>query len=367
VTGFEETPTPTFLPSPDDPEGDTRTSTQSRQLRPHPEIPATGFFDATTTAPVRSEHTTAPPDIGSIIQSFLGTTVIPAVPSVHFERSEDGWEVVVPSPTRVHGPHMEISTDGFDQPTHAAPAPNNQPQITDEPVTSQPYVPVPVPAVTPPPAITQGGVTLHPVPVTSVRVTTVDGRPTTVDATVNYRYVVGSATLTPGSAPTTINNVVVALSLDPAGQTVLVADDLTTTLPAPAPARAAQASTAQNVQIATTLVDGTTQYIVAGQTLAPGVAITVGTVPISIGTAGASTVLVMGDMTTTLPAAVSGPTTTSRKMWGATPPSSVVTTPGVVPSSGPNNPSATTSSGERARMSWLFCVGGALFLGSFAF
>jgi hypothetical protein len=308
---------------------------------------------------LRNDHTTAlpPPDIGSIIQSFL-TTAIPApAPSVHTEVSESGWEVVT---SRFHKPHMEVSTDGFDQTTHVAPAPDNRPQVTASgaQVTEPPYVPVPVPAVTPPPVITQGGVTLRPVAVTSVRVTNVDGKPTTVEATVNYRYVVGSATLTPGT-PATINNVVVALSVDAAGKTVLVAGDTTTTLPA-APARAAQATTAA-VQIATTVVEGTTKYVLAGQTLAPGQAITVGNIPISIGTAGASqTVLVMGDMTTTLAA---GPTTTLQEERG---PSSAVT-PGVGGGNGPNNPSATTkASGEascRAAMSWRLIVESALFLG----
>jgi hypothetical protein len=281
------------------------------------------------------------------------------VPSVHTEISESGWEVVT---SRLHGPHLEVSTDGFDQTTRVAPAPDNRPQVTASgaQVTSAPYVPVPVPAVTPPPVITQGGVTLQPVPVTSVRVTNIDGKPATVEATVNYRYVVGSATLTPGT-PATIDNVVVALSVDSAGKTVLVAGDTTTTLPA-APARAAQPTTAA-VEIATTVVEGTTKYVLAGQTLAPGQAITVGNIPISIGTVGASqTVLVMGDMTTTLAA---GPTTTSQNERGA----SSAVTPGVGGGNGPNNPSATTTSGEaslRATMSWRLVIGSALFLG-FAF
>jgi hypothetical protein len=279
----------------------------------------------------------SPPDIGSVIQSFLTTalTGMP-VPSVHIEKSEDGWVEATPNPTILSsfaaGPHWEISTNGFGQPTdQGVPGP----QVTaGSKVTSPPLVPIPV--VTPPPAITQGGLTLQPVPVTSVRVTTVDGKPTTVEATINYRYVVGSATI-PIGTPTTINNVVVAMSVDGSGSTVLVAGEHTTTLAPPAQSNHASENP-QAIAITTTVVGGTTNYILAGQTLAPGQAITVGNVPISIGTRGGSTVLVMGDVTTTFAA---GPTTRDGSV-------SAAPTPGVGSGDGRGRDATITSARSNA-------------------
>jgi hypothetical protein len=283
--------------------------TQSRQFRPHLEASQPPGFEETpvTTTVGRNVASTttvsSPPDIGSVIQSFLTTalTVVAPVPSVHGEKTEDGWAEATPNPTILSsfavGPHWEISTDGFGHPTgQGAPGP----QVTSAgPKVTLPAL-VPIPIVTPPPMITQGGLTLQPVPVTSVRVTTVDGKPTTLEATINYRYVVGSATI-PLGTPTTINNVIVAMTVDGSGSTVLVAGDQTTTL-APS-ARGSQATDSpQAIAISTTVVGGTTNYILAGQTLAPGQAITVGNVPISMGTRGGSTVLVMGDVTTTFAA-----------------------------------------------------------------
>jgi hypothetical protein len=358
-------------------EPEIETYTPSRNYRPHPEASATGFDELpTTTTMLRNDHTTAaPPDIGSIIQSFL-TTAMPVAPapSVHTEQSQDGWLEVTPQPPTgsttpaIHGPHMEISTDGFGDPTtRVVPAPDNGPQVTT-PVaqtTPPPYVPIPV--VTPPPAITQGGLTLSPIPVTSIRVTTISGVPTTVEATVNYRYVIGSSTLALNT-PTTINNIVVALSLDSSGSTVLIAGDQTTTLPAPprAPQQALTASQQlSNLQISTTVVQGTTQYILAGQTLAPGQAITVGNIPISLGTnAQDSTVLVVGDVTTTLPGSDDRPRSTSSPSSGGASSTATATT-GIGGGTGSSNrpgttSSATTSSGEprsRAVMSWLLTFG----------
>jgi hypothetical protein len=315
---------------------------------------------------LRNGQTTAPPDIGSIIQSFLTTATVPAAPAptIHTEQSVDGWLEVTSAV--FHGPHFEVSTDGFGQPTtHVVPAPNNGPQVTTPGANTTPPPYVPIPVVTPPPVITQGAVTLQPVPVTSVKVTTVDGKPTTVEAEVNYRYVVGSATLAIGT-PTTINNVVIALSLDSSGSTVLVAGDQTTTLPRPARATQAPADSQPNLEISTTVIEGTTKYILAGQTLAPGQAITIDNIPISIGTvgAGSSTVLVVGDMTTTLPVGPGAATTTSPKEWST----STAATPGIVSGNGSNKPAkpSATSSGEpsaRATMMscWLLVAFSALF------
>lgn len=288
--------------------------------------------------PVATTTLLPPPDIGSIIQSFL-TTALPAIPipTVHFEQSASGWIEASPRPgvpsSAAAGPHFEVSTDNFGHPTVR---PGDGPQVTraGPGATTPPYVPIPV--VTPPPAITQGGLVFQPVPVTSVRVTTIDGRPTTVDAIVNYEVVVGSATLAVGS-PMTINNIVVALSINPSGSTVLIAGGQTATLPPPTRGTpGAQASGGlQAVSITTTVIQGTTQYILAGQTLAPEQAVAVGDIPISIGLSGGSTVLVMGDKTTTL---ASAPASTGLE-WG---PSSAPT-PGVVTGDAPIRPAATSA------------------------
>jgi hypothetical protein len=292
-------------------------------------------------APTATALVLLPPDIGSLIASFL-TTAMPIAPvqTVHLEQSETGWlELITPGPgivsSEAAGPHLEVSTDGFGH-LITPPAPNNVPQVTQPgPGASvPPYVPIPV--VTPPPAITQGGLTLTPVPVTSVRIATVDGKPTTVDAIVNYRYVVGSATL-PVGTPTTINNVPVALSVDSSGSTILVAGGQTTTLLAPARgSQGAQTShSLQAVSISTTVIDGTTKYVLGGQTLAPGQAVTVGDIPLSIGTSGSATVLVLGDLTTTL---ASVPSTTPRASGGSTAPTTKIAT-----ATGPSRPAAASA------------------------
>jgi hypothetical protein len=303
------TPTSTGAP-------DVATTSQSRFFKPHFESHVTGF--ETPTSLGRDVGTTSlpQPDVVSIIQSFL-TTAMPMmpVPSIHLEKSEDGWQeasqsLVIQTGDQ-HAPMIEVTADGWA--TTAVVPPSYTPQITNTIGRATPQVSGPqvvfLPQVTPPPAITQGGITLRPVPVTSVRVTTVDGKPTTVEALINYRYVAGSVTLQVGKT-TTINDVVVALSVDSAGSTVLVAGDQTTTLPPPARGNQAPQTTGSSsaVTISTTVIEGTTKYILAGQTLAPGQAITVGDIPISIGTRDGSTVLVLGGSTTTF---AGGPTTMS--------------------------------------------------------
>lgn len=309
--------------------------TQSPQLRPHPEATQTDGFGTipTTITSIGRDgpKTTPPPDIGSVIGSYLVSKTLTAAPSgipaIHTEKSESGWEVVTQSRTTLvpaNGPHWEISTDGFGQPTaHQVPGPGTI-QVTRY---------TPRPTVNPPPAVTQGPVTFTPVAVTSVRVATIDGKPTTLESTVNYQYVVGTATI-PINSPTMINNVPVAISIDASGATVFVAGSQTTTLP-PAP------QAAQAISISTTVVDGTTKYVIGGQTLAPNQAITVGDVPISIGANGHSTVLVMGDLTTTFSA------TTTTKDWG---PSSAAT-PGTVSGGGGPGSSATATSARSAAAS----------------
>jgi hypothetical protein len=321
------------------------TPTQSKFFKPHLESQANGFDLPVTTTMVRNgddASTTKPPqpDIGSIIQSFL-TTAMPMapLPSVHVEKSEDGWQEASQDmsirTSDQHQPIIEVTVDGFALVTTAA-----IPQVTSPIARATPQFldpqGIPLAQVTPPPIITHDGITLRPVPVTRVRVTTVDGKPTTVEALVNYRYVVGSATLQIGT-PTTINNVVVALSVNPAGSTILVAGDQTTTLPPPARWNQAGQATgsSQAVKISTTVIDGTTKYVLAGQTLAPGQAVTVGDIPISIGTQDGSTVLVMGDITTTF---AGGPKTMTID-WGT----SAAATPGSFTGNGNIKPASTSA------------------------
>ncbi|KAF1918062.1 hypothetical protein BDU57DRAFT_185253 [Ampelomyces quisqualis] len=329
----------------------------SRQHRPHLEVSESGFDRAAATKDATrsgsNAQTTRPaqPDIGSIIQSFLTTALTVGVsqPSDSIEKSDEGWTIATPTPEA--GPHFEASTDGFG---HATNHDFSRPQVTapGRGVTPLPYVHIPI--VTPPPAITQGGLTLQPVPVTSVRVTTVDGRPTTLEAAINYHYVAGSDAI-PIGAPRTINDVVVAISIDAAGSTVLAMGDLTTTLPAPV--RGAQAT--QALALSTTAVDGTTKYILAGQTLAPGQAITIGNVPISIGTIdGGATVLVMGDVSTTFGAAWPAVTDFSA---------SAPAQPGVQSGSARDGQSAASTSANRGaprKIGWLLTkfVGVAAFV-----
>ncbi|KAH7411939.1 hypothetical protein DE146DRAFT_258794 [Phaeosphaeria sp. MPI-PUGE-AT-0046c] len=304
--------------------------TQSRQYRPHQEATRSdGFGSVPTTITSLGRdisQTTTPPDIGSVIQSVLTKTLTGApapVPSVHTEKSESGWEVVtqkpLETPSQAAGPHWEMSTDGFGPHTNQVPGPG---------ATPGPYTPRPV--VTPPPTITQGGIIFTPVPVTSVRVTTVDGQPTTLGSTVNYSYVVGTATI-PINSPTIINNVPVMMSIDAAGSTILVTGSQTTKLPPPPQA-------AQTIRISTMVTDGTTKYVIGDQTLAPNQAITIGNVPISIGANGAKTVLVMGDLTTTFAA-------TTTKDWG---PSSAAT-----PGSGSAATSAKSAAASAHNSSWV--------------
>ncbi|KAH7089586.1 hypothetical protein FB567DRAFT_305756 [Paraphoma chrysanthemicola] len=318
--------------------------------KPHLESKVDGFDSPTTTSIDRNIATTVPPkaDIGSLIQSYLSVPISIASQAPHLEKSEGGWEIVTQDPTRptdiLNPPHVDAPVNGPNGAVTVVVPSENIPRVTLAGVTQ--------PRVTPPPEITQGGVTFRPEPVTSVRVVTSDGKPTTVATAVGFQYVLGSETIAIGT--TTINNVVVALSIDSAGSTVLVAGGQTTTLPpVPQAIQAAQATDApQALMVSTTIVDGTTKYVLAGQTLAPGQAITVGNVPISIGTAGVSTVLVVGDVTTTLP--VGSPT---KAEWGA----AASATPGVVggninSNTNPASTSARADADKSKAASWLLAA-----------
>jgi hypothetical protein len=107
----------------------------------------------------------------------------------------------------------------------------------------------------------------------------------------DHQYVIGSSTLAVGQA-ITVDNTFISLTTDSTGAIVLVADGSSTTL--------APAHTAANVPVITTVVSGTTQYIIGSQTLAPGHPITLDRVPMSITTSDGATILVVGEKTTTI-------------------------------------------------------------------
>jgi hypothetical protein len=118
---------------------------------------------------------------------------------------------------------------------------------------------------------------------------------------VEFQITIGSSTLSIGT-PITINDVVVGITTDAAGSTVFTAGDVTTTLPKPSggEVRTIAVTTPQPLNIVTVAINGTTKYVLAGQTLAPGQPVTVGDTPISITTSDGKTVLYVGDKTATL-------------------------------------------------------------------
>jgi hypothetical protein len=121
----------------------------------------------------------------------------------------------------------------------------------------------------------------------------------------SVQYVVGSSTLALDH-PITIDGTVISLTTDSAGATILVADGSSSTIALAAPTEA--------LGVSTTVIDGTTQYIVGSQTLAPGHPITVNGQALSITTSAGQTILVVGTLTTT----ISGAATTTRSDFAAT-------------------------------------------------
>ncbi|KAF2633179.1 hypothetical protein BU25DRAFT_1448 [Macroventuria anomochaeta] len=330
----------------------------------HDESSATGFEDATTAggdSRVRLEATatefdvTIPTttegqgskdsitmiDIGTIIQSLITSTEM-AVPTVHFESSATDWDEVT---STVHFEssasdwgtvsseiaHFESSASGWGQTNHQDPstpqstrykpvevsddpwtkdlqtpqttAPdglkNNQPQVTTVPSRTITDFP-------PPPAITHDGITVRPVAVTRRPTVTLPGGGLTTTDKIEFQVAIGSSTLSIG-VPITINNVVVGVTTDAAGSTVLRAGDMTTMLPEPAAGevRTIAVNTPERLSVMTAVINGTTKYVLAGQTLAPGQPVTIGDTPISITISSGKTVLYVGETTTTLIAAAS--------------------------------------------------------------
>lgn len=379
------------------------TPTEDPRFKPHIESSASddGFQPD---KPKPATRSTPPPDVGSLIQSFLDPTGIVTFPDpfVKIETSVTGfgsedfpgsglmaeptdtWDGVWPTESGAgQRPHVESSADG----------------IAGDPIT--PFPQITGPRVTPPPVTLPGSKTLEPVPVTNIQVgdktltpggetatigdgpsatyihidpsgqpivvvgsststvqlpvsigdkpatpipsgvvidgqtltsggspitigsgfsqTTLsidesghtiaiaEGATSTLQASAsqtfaigqltatavanNYQYAIGSSTLGIGQS-VTVDGTVIALTTDSAGATVLVAGGTSTTL--------APAAGTGDLSISTLVVSGTTQYVINGQTLAPGHPITIDGKPMSITTSGGSTILVIGDKTTTL-------------------------------------------------------------------
>lgn len=167
--------------------------------------------------------------------------------------------------------------------------------------TTSPFY-VTSPQITPSPVTMQNGLTILPVLVSSLETIADSAAATTTSYVVSYRYVIGSSTLLLND-PMTVNDIVILLSATPSGPTVLIAGDITTTLPAitrSVPV-AQSPGLAAPLIVMTTVIEGTSKYVVSGQTLAPGQPVTVGGIAMSISTNSGSTILVVGNYTTTFP------------------------------------------------------------------
>jgi hypothetical protein len=313
---------------------DTSTSASDSRVR----VDATvSDFDITTATIVQSHEPTVstPINIGTIIQTLISFSTASsawAIPTVHVEDSASGWDEPTStvhhesSATGFGNPsselaHWESSATGWEQTGHRDLLPETSRYktiaMTDDPWTknlrpSQTAAPAqvtntPSKSITvysPPPAITQDGLTVRPIAVTRQATVTLPDGSITTTGQVEFQVAIGSSTLSMGK-PVTINNVVFDVTTNAAGSTVLHAGDLTTTLPRPTAGevRTVADDTPERLSIATSIVSGTTVYVLADQTLAPGQPVTIDGTLISISTSGGQTVLYVGDRTTTLPAA----------------------------------------------------------------
>lgn len=301
----------------------------------HVESSVTGFETITGAETRKTASSTSGIDIGSIIGTLFPPSTTYAAPTVHPEEPVSGWETGYPSYSDVHtssaGAHVEYPTTGWEEsfvppvPTSMGahheitasqndyepgkPGPNEalptQQQPPSKPGEDQPpMTTAPTKIITeypPPPAVTHNGITIQPTAVTRKSTITLPDGVLTMTESVEFQVAVGSSTLNIGT-PVTVNNVVVGLTTDAAGSTVLHADDMTTTLPKPAAGavRTVTEDAPGRLNIVTGVIDGTTKYIFAGQTLAPGQPVTIGDTPISIATSDGKTVLYVGDKSTTL-------------------------------------------------------------------
>lgn len=268
-------------------------------------------------------------------------------PTVHDETTADGWETdsqdpSVPQSERLHPPHLEASESGFTGPTSTGrQVPGDVRPGTTAATHRNPPVVTPL-------TITRNGVTVKPVPVTSTSIwINIDGAPLTTEV-IDYQFVAESSILEIGY-PITVNGEVISITTDSSGNTLLVAGDTTTTLAdSSQDVEAAQITGASDeFSISTTVVQGTTKYVFAGQTLAPGQPVTVGDTPISITTSDGNTILVVGTITTTL---ANPPKTEGFTDLG---PSTAPTPGGFATSIGNANPaSPTPTAGSGKSRTW---------------
>jgi hypothetical protein len=278
--------------------------------RVHVEVTATDFDVTLPTVTVRpdSKGSITMIDIGTIIQVIISSAV--AMPTVHVEKSADGWDKTNPqdpsTPESSRYRQIEVSDDSWtkDLQTPQTTA-QSEPQAAQPPATTLPSKTIT--DFPPPPAITYDGVTIRPVAVTFKPTVVLEGGVLTTSDQVVFQVAVGSSTLSVGT-PITINNMIVGVTVDAAGSTVVNAGDITTTLPKPVAGevRTVAVTTPESIEIMTAVFGGTTKYIIDGQTLAPGQPVTIGDTPISITTSSGQTVLIVGNTTTTLAAAGSG-------------------------------------------------------------
>lgn len=169
----------------------------------------------------------------------------------------------------------------------------------------------------------------------------------TATAVAHDQYVVGSSTLTVGQTITS-DGVVIALTTDATGATILIDGSTTTTLAPPS----------SGIAIKTTVISGTTMYVVGSETLAPGVPVTVNGTPMSITTSAGATILVIGDTTTTI---TGSPQTTLTTGFGGT--NVAVATPADLTSGSPSPTETGKKGGASHQKSWNVCaLGGMGFL-----
>ena len=364
----------------------------------HVESSVTGFETITAAETRQSASSISGVDIGPIIVTLFPPTTTYAVPTVHPEEPVSDWGTDYPSYSDVRtssaGAHIEYSTTGWENsfvppiPTSISqgghhdiptsqnkyepgkPGPNEaqptQQQPPSKPEGDQPTMTTaPTKIITeypPPPAMTHNGITIQPTAVTrKSTITLPDGALKTTES-VEFQVAVGSSTLNIGT-PITVDNITVDLTTDAAGSTVLRAGDMTTTLPKPAAGavRTVTEDTPGRLNIVTGVIDGTTKYIFAGQTLAPGQPVTIGDTPISIAASDGETVLYVGDKSTTL--APDGSVKTLAGSASAT----RTETQGIATNTGPAGPSASVkkagSSMPKKADAGLACLAmGAMFM-----
>jgi hypothetical protein len=348
TAGFENLTTtqPTLTPDPQADFPDFRTLASSDRLRPHLEVTATGFdmqHDFTTTsgkhlAPLRStsggrkEPTITPPPVAielpTITLGNKGETLRPAlITSVVIDTVTltPGGETAIigegPSATRVY-------LDASGRPVVVIGGSSSTLQIPAT-IGGQELVPGAAPITIGSGSeistisINEAGETIAVVEghtetllLGTTQAFTFEGIPATVIAD-KYQYLIDTSTLSFGQ-PTTVDGSVIELTTDVSGSTVVIAGDTTITLPALAPAPQITSSLDNVLEtIETTVVSGTTQYVIGSHTLAPDHAITVEGTVISITTYSGNTFLIVGDKTSTLEPEAS--TTQSTTFGGITP------------------------------------------------